>query len=362
MLVPLTLQTLGGPLRKNVRRVGLMFVTVSIKGTSCHRSCTLNFLKMSRASIPWFQILPSMAPHALLGIKSLVHLGHISVLLAQTGQVPILIGASCLGASLTSGALPGFQVWFLMVLWLTTAMTPVVTLQTATMTFPVTSAVPMTPMEPRATRYTRDKNCECILHGSHLPADVYTLYPLGEPGKYANLTHISVYGTTCAAWDQMPSTPWAPYCPRDADWCRSEFNFCQLPFCYVTEACDSRVPSSLFQGSSTAAYYSYDTCLSTPDCKTMPFDDACPFDSADTGWATAQECPESWSDVCDCLYQGNFLPPELYTQFPEDEPGKYSMVPNIAIYGTACAAWDQVPGTPWSHQCAPGSNWFKSQF
>ena len=156
MLVPLTLQTLGGPLRKNVRRVGLMFVTVSIKGTSCHRSCTLNFLKMSRASIPWFQILPSMAPHALLGIKSLVHLGHISVLLAQTGQVPILIGASCLGASLTSGALQGFQVWFLMVLWLTTAMTPVVTLQTATMTFPVTSAVPMTPMEPRATRYTRD--------------------------------------------------------------------------------------------------------------------------------------------------------------------------------------------------------------
>ena len=156
MLVPLTLQTRGGPLRKNVQRVGLMFVTVSIKGTSCHRSCTLNFLKMSRASIPWFQILPSMAPHALLGIKSLVHLGQISVLLAQTGQVPILIGASCLGASLTSGALQGFQVLFLMVLWLTTAMTPVVTLQTATMTFPVTSAVPMTPMEPRATRYTRD--------------------------------------------------------------------------------------------------------------------------------------------------------------------------------------------------------------
>ena len=221
---------------------------------------------------------------------------------------------------------------------------------------------PYDPYGTKSYKVHKGHNCECILHGSHLPADVYTLYPLGEPGKYANLTHISVYGTTCAAWDQMPSTPWAPYCPRDADWCRSEFNFCQLPFCYVTEACDSRVPSSLFQGSSTAAYYSYDTCLSTPDCKTMPFDDACPFDSADTGWATAQECPESWSDVCDCLYQGNFLPPELYTQFPEDEPGKYSMVPNIAIYGTACAAWDQVPGTPWSHQCAPGSNWSSPNF
>ena len=156
MLVPLILQTLGGPLRKNVQRVGLMFVTVSIKGTSCHQSCTLDFLKMNRASTPWFQILPSMARHALLGIKSLVHPGHISVLLAQTGQVPILIGASCLGASLTSGALQGSQVWFLMVPWPTTAMIAVVTLQIATMTFPVTSAVRMIPMELRATRYTRD--------------------------------------------------------------------------------------------------------------------------------------------------------------------------------------------------------------
>ena len=342
MLVPLTLQTLGGPLRKNVQRVGLMFVTVSIKGTSCHRSCTLNFLKMSRASIPWFQILPSMAPHALLGIKSLVHLGHISVLLAQTGQVPILTGASCLGASLTSGALQGFQVWFLLVLWLTTAMTPVVTLQTATMTFPVTSAVPMTPMEPRATRYTRD-NCECILHGSHLPADVYTLYPLGEPGKYANLTHISVYGTTCAAWDQMPSTPWAPYCPRDADWCRSEFNFCQLPFCYVSAECPRKIPTRIWHGVASgpavnssmawmASHFSYDTCLSTPDCYSRPFDAACPFDWVHSGWSTQQRCPYSWSDVCQCTYQGRLLPPDLYMNFPLDFPGKYQHLPNIAAW------------------------------
>ena len=170
MLVPLTLQTLGGPLRKNVQRVGLMFVTVSIKGTSCHRSCTLNFLKMSRASIPCFQILPSMAPHALLGIKSLVHLGHISVLLAQTGQVPILIGASCLGASLTSGVLQGFQVWFLMVLWLTTAMTPVAMPLTATTTSKVNLAAHMIPAAAVLSWCTRVAvnacfralNCRCL--------------------------------------------------------------------------------------------------------------------------------------------------------------------------------------------------------
>ena len=291
MLVPLTLQTLGGPLRKNVQRVGLMFVTVSIKGTSCHRSCTLNFLKMSRASIPWFQILPSMAPHALLGIKSLVHLGHISVLLAQTGQVPIFnwcqlpwcfVDKRC-ASRIPSVVFNGSMAYYS---YDTCGNTP-----DCYNDFSSDKRCPYDPYGTKSYKVHKGHNCECILHGSHLPADVYTLYPLGEPGKYANLTHISVYGTTCAAWDQMPSTPWAPYCPRDADWCRSEFNFCQLPFCYVTEACDSRVPSSLFQGSSTAAYYSYDTCLSTPDCKTMPFDDACPFDSADTGWATAQECP-----------------------------------------------------------------------
>ena len=221
---------------------------------------------------------------------------------------------------------------------------------------------PYDPYGTKSYKVHKGHHCECILHGSHLPTDVYMLYPLQEPGKYANLTHISVYGTTCAAWDQMPSTPWAPYCPREADWCHSTFNWCQLPWCYVTESCDSRISSSLFHGSSTAAYYSYDTCLSTPDCRNMPFDDACPFDSTDTGWATAEECPQSWSDVCDCLYQGSFLPQELYTRFPEDEPGKYAMVPNIAIYGTACAAWDQVPGTPWSHQCAPGSNWSSPDF
>ena len=222
---------------------------------------------------------------------------------------------------------------------------------------------PRCPYDPSGsgTFMVHKGSCECLFQGLELPVSVYMSYPLEQPGRYANLTYIRIFGTTCAAWDQVPGTPWAQYCPPTADWCHSNYNFCQLPWCFVGDSCESKLMAHEFSGSQ-AAYYSYDTCLSTPDCKTMPFDDACPFDSADTGWATAQECPESWSDVCDCLYQGNFLPPELYTQFPEDEPGKYSMVPNIAIYGTACAAWDQVPGTPWSHQCAPGSNWSSPNF
>ena len=222
---------------------------------------------------------------------------------------------------------------------------------------------PRCPYDPSGsgTFMVHKGSCECLFQGLELPVSVYMNYPLEQPGRYANLTYIRIFGTTCAAWDQVPGTPWAQYCPPTADWCHSNYNFCQLPWCFVGDSCESKLMAHEFSGSQ-AAYYSYDTCLSTPDCKTMPFDDACPFDSADTGWATAQECPESWSDVCDCLYQGNFLPPELYTQFPEDEPGKYSMVPNIAIYGTACAAWDQVPGTPWSHQCAPGSNWPSPNF
>ena len=220
------------------------------------------------------------------------------------------------------------------------------------------------PYDPYGTHnFTVHKgdDCECSFHGLQLPADVYSLYPLTEPGKYANLSHINTYGTTCAAWDQMPGMPWQQYCPADADWCHSQTNWCQLPWCYVAESCSSKIASNMFQGS-VAAYYSYDTCLSTPDCRNMPFDAACPFEPTDTGWATATECPNSWTDVCECLYQGSLLPAELYTQFPSQEPGRYAALPNIAIYGTACAAWDQVPGTPWSHSCAPGSDWSSSAF
>eukprot|EP00435_Cladocopium_sp_Y103_P000417 s3717_g1.t1 len=171
----------------------------------------------------------------------------------------------------------------------------------------------------------------------------------------------------------MPNTPWAPYCPRDADWCRSEFNWCQLPWCYVSAECPRKIPTRIWHGVASgpavnssmawmASHFSYDTCLSTPDCYSRPFDAACPFDWVHSGWSTQQRCPYSWSDVCQCMYQGRLLPTDLYMNFPLDFPGKYQHLPNIAAYGTSCAAWDQVPGTPLHSSCKPGSNWTREEY
>ena len=220
---------------------------------------------------------------------------------------------------------------------------------------------PYDPHGGRTFRIHKNAECDCFFHGSLLPHTAYSLHPLNEAGKFANLTHISIYGTTCAAWDQMPGSPWAEHCPRDADWCHSEHNWCQMPWCYVSEACPSRLSSTVFDTPATA-FYSYDTCLGTPNCRTMPFDESCPFDSKDTNWPTAVECPDSWSDVCECQFQGSVLPEALFMQYPMEEPGKYAHMPNIGVYGTTCAAWDQVPGTPMSSRCAPGSDWSSPDF
>ena len=215
------------------------------------------------------------------------------------------------------------------------------------------------PYDPYGTRsyvLHTGNGCECSYHGMELPAAVYRNFPMDEPGKYANLSYIKIYGTSCAAWDQMPDTPWSEYCPVDADWCNSMYNWCQLPWCFVGSSCSSRVASTVFAGSE-AVFLSYDTCLSAPDCRTTPYDPACPFDRHNTGWSTAQECPDSWSDVCECLFQGASLPSDVYLNYPFEEPGKFARLPNIAVYGTSCASWDMVPGTPLSDRCRPGSNW-----
>ena len=220
---------------------------------------------------------------------------------------------------------------------------------------------PYDPYGSKSYKVHKADGCECLFHGAALPTDVYLSYPSNEPGKYANLSHISIYGTTCAAWDQMPETPWAQYCPRNADWCHSHYNWCQLPWCYVSEACPSRLTSTVLNAASTT-FFSYETCLSAPDCRASPFDASCPFDSGDTSWSTAEDCPNSWSDVCECQYQGTMLPQALFMQFPMQNPGMYAHMPNIGVYGTSCAAWDQVPGTPLSSGCAPGSDWSKPEF
>jgi len=148
------------------------------------------------------------------------------------------------------------------------------------------------------------KACPCQYHGLSLPSSLYTNYPSDKPGKYKDLTAISVYGTTCAAWDQSPDTPWYSYCPSGAEWCDYGKNWCQEPWCYVSSSCSSKVASSVFKGSTTA-YYSYDTCRSTPDCYTnsaskdnyAKLPATCPFDRYDNTWYTDKVCTDGWIDI-----------------------------------------------------------------
>jgi hypothetical protein len=154
-------------------------------------------------------------------------------------------------------------------------------------------------------------SCACKYQGETLPEALYKSYPSSDPGRYASEVDIELYGVTCAAWDQSPRTPWFSYCPAEADWCSTAYNWCQLPWCYVDESCPTRIASSVF-GASSGAYYSYDTCLSTPDCYTNSapekhpsLPDACPYDKSDAGWATAKECPSGWTDRIDAVTTTN---------------------------------------------------------
>ena len=227
--------------------------------------------------------------------------------------------------------------------------------------FAIDKRCPYDPYGTQSYVVHKGNGCECSYHGVELPESVYRNYPVDAPGKYENASYIKIYGTSCAAWDQMPGTPWIEYCPSTADWCNSMYNWCQLPWCFVGSSCSTRVATTVFAGSE-AAFLSYDTCLSAPDCSTTPYDIRCPFDRHDNNWATPQECPDSWSDVCECIFQGSNLPSEVYLNHPRDQPGQFASLPNIAAYGTSCASWDTVPGTPLSARCRPDSNWSSSTY
>eukprot|EP00928_Gymnodinium_smaydae_P002936 TRINITY_DN11072_c0_g1_i1.p1 TRINITY_DN11072_c0_g1~~TRINITY_DN11072_c0_g1_i1.p1 ORF type:complete len:385 (-),score=2.10 TRINITY_DN11072_c0_g1_i1:1861-3015(-) len=222
---------------------------------------------------------------------------------------------------------------------------------------------PYDPYRDRTYRvYVAKGACGCLYHGSTLPRLVVTEHPSQSPGKYKDLPHIELYGTTCAAWDQSPNFPWYSYCPRNANWCGYEYNWCQLPWCYVDGACPTAVPSVVFRGS-RAMFYSYETCRGTPDCYTFsgPGEEhklpaTCPFDSRLHGWSTASTCLAWAKTSCDCMYQGEHLPEDLLRKYPLSNPGAYYDVPASPIYGTTCAPWDTMPGTPFHSSCLGGLN------
>jgi len=200
-------------------------------------------------------------------------------------------------------------------------------------------------------------DCSCKYQGSLLPEDLYTNYPSSEPGKYQDESSIRSYGTMCAAWDQVPGTPWVSSCNGTTDFSQPDVNWCQIPWCYVDESCDSRVASSVFAGSATA-FYSYATCGNAPDCYSDgtngPYGAGtagCPYDphGENTYMVYKQDCP--------CTYQGATLPSDLYTNYPTTDPGQYAGLAQIELYGTTCAAWDQSPDTPWYSSCPSGADW-----
>jgi len=202
-------------------------------------------------------------------------------------------------------------------------------------------------------------DCSCIYQGSRLLPSLYANYPSSDPGKYnTGYDAIDIYGTTCAAWDQMEGTPWKSYCPDNADFSLVANSWCQAPWCYVASSCSSKIASSVFAGSSTA-YYSYATCGNTPDCYTNSGAGVtgCPYDPHGTKTNKIHKGGD-----CACTYQGNTLASSLYNNYPTSNPGRYKDYAGIKNYGTTCAAWDQLPNTPWFSYCPSGSDWCHQTF
>jgi len=174
---------------------------------------------------------------------------------------------------------------------------------------------PYDPTGSRTYKVHKGSDCACTFQGKTLSADIYNNYPEKDPagcegdsctkspGMYASLDSIKYYGSTCGAWDQMPATPWHSYCPASSDWCNPDYNWCQQPWCYVDAKCATGVTSSVFKGS-PVAFYSYNTCLNSPDCYTnVAWNDdfgtnapaECPFDASDNNWYTAKLCPNGFT-------------------------------------------------------------------
>ncbi|CAE7775478.1 unnamed protein product, partial [Symbiodinium sp. KB8] len=165
------------------------------------------------------------------------------------------------------------------------------------------------------------------LKRSLLPEPLFTQFPTEEPRRFAHMPNIGVYGTSCAAWDQVPGTPLSSRCAPGSDWSSPDFNWCQLPWCYVASECPSRIPTRVFNGS--MAYYSYDTCGNAPDCYShFHWDHRCPYDPHGGRTFRIHKNAE-----CDCLFHGSLLPHTAYSLHPLNEAGKFANLTHISIYG-----------------------------
>jgi len=175
--------------------------------------------------------------------------------------------------------------------------------------------------------FTHAGDCDCLFEGGQP-------LPPGATSEYPNLPTISTYGTTCAAWDSSPGTPWFSSCEGDIDTCGGK-NWCAGKWCYVSPNCSTAHPSGVF--ASITFHYSYEAC-ETLNCYDEPKNEHCPYDPNNL-------CPSG----CECLYPDG-LPPNKY------EGTEHESKSNVANYGSSCNAWDKVPGTPWHSSCASGAD------
>ena len=101
-------------------------------------------------------------------------------------------------------------------------------------------------------------------------------------GQYENNSDIHMYGSSCVAWDSIPDTPWASYCPPGYDVCGND-NWCSLLWCYVDAACPTAHQTGTFEGKEL--YFSYEAC-GVPDCYNdgaeLAFTGQCPYDPDNT--------------------------------------------------------------------------------
>lgn len=191
-----------------------------------------------------------------------------------------------------------------------------------------------------------------MFQGHTLPSSIYTRYPTTQPGQYQSLAAISYYGTSCAAWDRVPDTPWKSYCPDTAAFNGAK-NWCSSVWCYVPESCTFGERSDVFKGSKTA-FFSYEACgvnnCYADTAYTKKNQTGCPNDPTGTSSYKYHKAPVSGAN-CTCTYEGVALSSAIYNSYPSSSPGKYQNHTAIKYYGHACASWDQMPGTPWYDSC-----------
>lgn len=176
-----------------------------------------------------------------------------------------------------------------------------------------------------------DPRCACMYRDvGQIPAEW-----IGPDAPFRTM----YYGTSCAAWDMMPGTPWYNSgCNMSAGQSLCTNSWCQAEWCYVNSSCPSAIHAngSWFAtgpGIEVDLWYSYAQCGSV-NCWSGN-QTGCPYDPG-------QYCGP---DPCKCKYEGGEIPMHWYSG------GSMPNWNGMALYGTSCSPWDRLAGSPFWNQC-----------